>query len=267
MTPGIVETVWNAMGWCPMHAAPRHTSPGSEKDLQQRDLDAGRDPVARRSSRLMRTAWGIVILSWIFAFLVLPHLPEIFPIHWGLHGEPDGFADRFTGTLGLPVIITITMIILIIIPRFDSVQVSLAPFRDSYAIVILATVSMLFCIEVMTLAIALGISLPVVTIVPMLIGILFIVIGSMLPQIGRNTTIGIRFPWTLASEEVWKKTHDFGGRLFQAAGVIVVLGSLVAGVWAVALMLVLMLGTTLFISIWSYRLSKRVANGQQKTYP
>jgi uncharacterized membrane protein len=69
--------------------------------------------------------------------------------------------------------------------------------------------------------------------------------------------MGIRFPWTLASEVVWKKTHEFGGRLFRVAGVIVILGSLVAGIWAIAWMLVIILGTSLYICIWSYRLAKR----------
>jgi len=256
----IASLIWDAMGWCPMHAAPRDLPPAPEGSGLKTRKTGDSGPVARRSARFMRLAWGVVIVAWILAFLALPHLPEVIPIHWGLHGEPDGFADSLTGTLGLPFLTTFFMILLLVIPRFDSVQISLAPFRDSYALMILATVSMLFCIEVMTLAIALGIPLPVVTIVPMLVGVLFVIIGSMLPHIDRNTTIGIRLPWTLASENVWKKTHEYGGRIFVIAGVITVLGSLVAGVWAVALMLAVILGTTLYIGIWSYRLAKTITD-------
>jgi uncharacterized membrane protein len=253
----ISEIIHEWMGWCPMHATPGYPAPGSEKSVQNGDIAADEGPVARRTSRFMRLAWGVIILSWIVAFLAQPYLPEIIPIHWGLHGEPNGFADRLTGTMGLPAINTIFMVILLIIPRFDSVRVSLTPFRDSYAIVIFATVSMVFCVELMVLAFAMGIPVPVTTIISMLIGFLFILMGSLMPHIGRNTTMGIRFPWTLASEEVWKKTHEYGGRLFLAAGVIIVLGSLVAGTWAMALMLVIILGTSLYISIWSYQLAKR----------
>jgi uncharacterized membrane protein len=253
----LIGTVWDAMGWCPMHATPGYPSPGSEKCVRKEGIAADEGPVARRTSWFMRLAWGVIILSWIVAIMALPHLPEIIPVHWGLYGEPNGFADRLTGTMGLPVINTLFMILLILLPRFDSIQVSLLPFRDSYAIVILATVSMIFCIELMALAVAMGLPLPVTTIVSTLIGILFIVMGCLMPHIGRNTTMGIRFPWTLASEVVWKKTHEFGGRLFRVAGVIVILGSLVAGIWAIAWMLVIILGTSLYICIWSYRLAKR----------
>jgi uncharacterized membrane protein len=263
----LAETIWNAMGWCPMHAAvqqPADSRTGYAWKTAGRG-DGG--SVAQRSARFMRLAWGVVTLSWIVAILVLPYLPEIIPIHWGLHGEPNGFADRITGTLGLPVITTLIMVLLLVLPRFDSVQISLMPFRDSYAIIILATVSMIFCIEVMTLGIAMGICLPVVTIISILIGVLFIVMGSLMPHIGRNTTMGIRLPWTLASDEIWQKTHEYGGKVFVASGVLVVLGSFIAGIWAIALMLVIIFGSTLYICIWSYRLAKTVNREGDLTCP
>ena len=77
--------------------------------------------------------------------------------------------------------------------------------------------------------------------------------------------MGIRLPWTLASEEVWNRTHEYGGRVFMAAGVLVVLGSLVAGIWAMALMLVIILGSTLYIGIWSFRLAKSLPGSEGKT--
>jgi uncharacterized membrane protein len=117
---------------------------------------------------------------------------------------------------------------------------------------------MLFSLEVIMLLSATGTNLPVASLISALIGFLYIVMGGLMPYIGRNTTMGIRLPWTLASEEVWKKTHEHGGPVFVAAGVLVVIGSLVAGIWAIAVMLVIVLVTTLYISVWSYRLAKAV---------
>jgi uncharacterized membrane protein len=37
-----------------------------------------------------------------------------------------------------------------------------------------------------------------------------------------NYFIGIRTPWTLESTEVWDKTHQFGGKLFLLAGIVIV---------------------------------------------
>lgn len=255
----LTETIWNAMGWCPMEAAIRYPDTKATGERQPPGAAGSSSPVALRSARFMRLAWGVVILSWIIAVLALPHLPEVIPIHWGLHGEANGFTDRFTGMLGLPAITTILMAVLLVMPRFDSVQFSLLPFRDSYAILIFATVTLVFCIEVMTLAIAMGAGLPVVTIVSILIGFLFIVMGGLMPHIGRNTTMGIRLPWTLKSDEIWEKTHAHAGPVFSGAGILVVLGSLIAGTWALALMLTVIIGATIYICIWSYRLAQRIS--------
>lgn len=252
----LADSIWNVMGWCPMETAVRYPVTGPAGEAEKKAAAGDRGPVARRSARFMRLAWAIVFLSWIVAVLALPHLPEVIPIHWDLHGEANGFADRFTGVLGLPVITTILMLVLLTLPRLDSVQVSLVPFRDSYAILIFATVTLVFCIEVMTLAIAMGIDLPVVTIISMLMGFLFIVMGSLTPYIGRNTTMGFRLPWTLKSDEIWKKTHEHGGPVFMGAGILIVLGSLVAGRWAVALMLIIVVAASVYITVWSYRLAK-----------
>ena len=254
----IAALVWDAMGWCPMHVAPRDLPPAAGSGELKRSAAGDSGPVARRSARFMRLSWGVVILSWIVAFLALPYLPEVIPIHWGLYGEANGFADKLSGILGLPGLITLVMVLMIVLPRLRSLEFSLEAFRDIYAMLIFATIVMIFSIEAMVIVSALGVGLPVVTIISLLIGFLFIAMGGLMPHIGRNTVMGIRLPWTLASEEVWRKTHEYGGRVFMAAGVLVVLGSLVAGIWATALMLVIILGSTLYICIWSYRLAKTV---------
>lgn len=260
----IAARVWDAMGWCPMHATPRDLPPAAGSGELKRSATGDSGPVARRSARFMRLTWGVVVLSWILAILALPYLPDVIPIHWGLYGEPNGFADKFSGILGLPVVITLVMVLMIVLPRFNSVEFSLDAFRDIYAMLIFATIALIFSIEAMVIVSALGVGLPVVTIISLLIGFLFIAMGGLMPHIGRNTTMGIRLPWTLASEEVWNRTHEYGGRVFMAAGVLVVLGSLIAGIWAMALMLVVILGSTLYISIWSYRLAKSMPGCEGK---
>jgi len=256
MTHIISDKIWAYLGWCPMEASVRYPVKSATGVTPNKDTAGDGGPVARRSARFMRLTWAVVILSWIIAFLALPHMPEVVPVHWGLHGEANGFSDRLSGTFGLPAVITLIMVLLLVLPRYNSVKFSLIAFQDIYAIIIFATISMFFCIEVMALLTAMGMVLPVVTIFSMLIGFLFIVMGGLMPHIGRNTTMGIRLPWTLRSEEIWKKTHEHGGRVFMGAGVLIVLGSLVTGIWAMALMLVIITGATLYISVWSYRLAK-----------
>ena len=53
------------------------------------------------------------------------------------------------------------------------------------------------------------------------LGVLFILLGNYLSKIRQNYFIGIRVPWTLASEENWNKTHRFASWCFVATGIII----------------------------------------------
>jgi len=68
----------------------------------------------------------------------------------------------------------------------------------------------------------LGYNLPVGVIMPGLIGLLFIVLGNYLGKIKMNWFMGIRTPWTMSSENVWNKTHRFGGKMFILAGLLMI---------------------------------------------
>ncbi|WP_342662760.1 SdpI family protein [Gelidibacter mesophilus] len=59
------------------------------------------------------------------------------------------------------------------------------------------------------------------------VGVLYIVFGNYFKTIKANYFFGIRTPWTLESETVWKKTHELGGKLWFVGGIIVVLASLI----------------------------------------
>jgi uncharacterized membrane protein len=64
---------------------------------------------------------------------------------------------------------------------------------------------------------------------------LFIILfGNLLGKVRRNFYIGVRTPWTLASERVWNDTHRFAARITVAAGLLGLALS-IAGLYLAAL--------------------------------
>lgn len=53
------------------------------------------------------------------------------------------------------------------------------------------------------------------------------VLGNYFKVIQPNYFIGIRTPWTLENNEVWKLTHIFAGKLWVIGGLLIVLGGLI----------------------------------------
>ena len=84
-----------------------------------------------------------------------------------------------------------------------------------------------------------------------------------MPSIKRNFFIGIKTPWTLASERVWKKTHEMGGKVFMGTAVLILVGMLFPD-YTIWFMLVPLLGGIGWIFIYSYlefRKEKRKREG------
>jgi uncharacterized membrane protein len=65
--------------------------------------------------------------------------------------------------------------------------------------------------------------------------------------------VGIRTPWTLGDERVWKQTHRIGARYFVAAGILNMLTSLVLPIEiAGVIFIVSLLGVSFGTVAYSY---------------
>ena len=251
------DTLKKWVGWCPMEAAARadgSNTTGSLDDRNSRDREAG--PVGRRELLSTRMAWVVTGLSYLLALAVLPVLPDIIPVHWNYAGVPDAFGEKFPSVFTLPVILTLVMVLTHVLPRFKRMHSPSVLSRDIYAIIIFSAACLVLVVQAVTFANAAGLTIPIVTVLPMLLGVIFIVLGSLLPLIGPNRAMGIRLPWTLKDERNWKMTHERGGPVFMGAGILIVLGSPFAGIWAIALMLGVLCIALIYITCYSYRLSK-----------
>jgi hypothetical protein len=98
-------------------------------------------------------------------------------------------------------------------------------FRRVFEIISVSVLGIVFILGVGALFQALGWRMSFDRIVVPVIGVLFIILGNFMGKLQRNFFVGIRTPWTLASEEVWFRTHRLGGPLFVLAGIILMIGA------------------------------------------
>ena len=101
-----------------------------------------------------------------------------------------------------------------------------------------------------------GYEIPIERIVPILIGLLFLIIGNYLPRCRRNYTQGIKTPWTLNSDENWRKTHHLAGYLWIFGGLLMMLLAFAPEIMVkvgVVLLLVLTAGIPFVYSYTLYR--------------
>ncbi|KMY54408.1 hypothetical protein AC623_11085 [Bacillus sp. FJAT-27231] len=161
----------------------------------------------------------IVMLSLIGTYISYPYLPEQIAVHWNYKGAPDSYSPKSLGVLIFPIIIIALYILTAILPKIDPKKSNFKRFQRSYFRVMNGILVFLFLAQIVQITGGIGIVNPAY-IVPELVGLLFIFIGNLSPKFKPNYFIGIRTPWTLAREDVWKKTHRFGGKLFVLSGLL-----------------------------------------------
>lgn len=165
---------------------------------------------------------ALLILTVFASIFFYNNLPERIATHWNFAGQVDGWGSGQAQAIFFPLLIVGMYILFLLIPYLDPKKERYEQFNKIYHIfksIILALIVVIYLVVGLN---GLGYNLPVGVIIPGLIGLLFIVIGNYMGKIKMNWFMGIRTPWTLSSEEVWNKTHRFGGKMFILAGLLMI---------------------------------------------
>lgn len=165
----------------------------------------------------------VIILPSLLGLFVKDVLPEQMAVHWGVTGEPDGYA---------PAILAITLIPLILLALYwvgmIITSIELAKNKQNKKVLnvifwILPAISVY--VSAIFYATAFGFDINIGFISLVLIGIVLIVVGNYLPKSTRNRVFGIKIKWTLANEENWNKTHRFGGIIGVISGIVALIAA------------------------------------------
>lgn len=156
----------------------------------------------------------------VSSFYFYAHFPEQVPIHWNVKGEVDNYGSRAFGAFFFPAIIMGMYALFLAIPYIDPKKDRYQQFLKVYHIFKAILIIFMATIYFLSSFYSLGFQPPINIWMPLLVGILFIILGNYMSKIKPNWFMGIRTPWTLSSEEVWNKTHRLGGKAFIAGGII-----------------------------------------------
>ena len=169
---------------------------------------------------------AIVLLPFIYLAYIWNELPEKVPLHWNFKGEIDRFGEK-TELLLIPILLPLLIyIIFLIVPKIDPKnKISKMGNKYQHIKILLTTFMSILALFIIYSANKQSLTNP--NFVVLLIGILYIIFGNYFKTIKANYFIGIRTPWTLENETVWKETHKLGGKMWFAGGIIVVISSLI----------------------------------------
>jgi uncharacterized membrane protein len=179
--------------------------------------------------------WWLPLLScglaWVFSAVLYNRMPDRIPTHWNWKGEIDGWGDKQWAAWLLPGMMLGLWLLFQGLPWLSPRQFEIQPFRKVYDFIIGLVMLMFAGLHAVFLLPAVGLPLPVDTAVMVILAAFFLLLGTVLDKVQRNFFVGIRTPWTIASERVWNDTHRVAARWFVWSGL---LGLLAAGLLPLA---------------------------------
>ncbi len=177
---------------------------------------------------------GIVLVVWALPLLyilsVYPLLGPILPLHFNIQGTPDSWGSRaqFVGVIAFLSGISLGAAILFrFLPRIDPkkrAKYSRVCFvRVGYALVLFMSVISVTIIHAVTHG---RYSFPD-SFMYAVLGLFFAFLGNLMNNVKPNYFFGMRTPWALENDEVWRRTHQLAARLWLPGGLLLVILSLI----------------------------------------
>lgn len=194
---------------------------------------------------LVAAAFAATLLAW-------PHLPERVPLHWNAYGEVDGWGPRGLMMIFGPGAMLAELAIFALLPALSPKRFGLEGFTRTYLRLMVAAVLLAGYITTVLLFAALSGHVDVTAALLGGVSVVLVFIGNVMGKVRRNFFIGIRTPWTLASERVWHATHRLAGKTIVLSGIASFAAALWGGLAGLSMWIALVLAGVLVPVVYSF---------------
>jgi len=197
--------------------------------------------------------FAIIVLLFSFgtAIYFYPFVPAQMASHWDAQGMVNGYMSKFWGLFLIPVLMFVLTLLFFFIPKIDPERKNIEKFKGTFdSFIVVFNLFMLY-VYILTVLWNIGYSINMIAALMPAFAVLFFSAGSLIGKAKRNYTIGIRTPWTLASDVVWDKTHKIGEILFKLTGLITLLGTFF-NQYALWFLFIPLISSILYLLVYSY---------------
>lgn len=174
-----------------------------------------------------RAVFILVALNLVLAAAFLALMPDQVPVHFGANGDANRIGSKYEHLWFPALALVFGLGLAFTAKRSDERDAAKLLKADIVLLALLAV----FSIYAFANAFPDGAS-PLAAFDfnvsrggALVAGIAFIVCGNAMPKSDRNGSFGLRTPWSLGNDEVWRKSQRFGGYAMIVAGAL----TLVAG--------------------------------------
>lgn len=168
--------------------------------------------------RSLAIAFLIFIALTIYSFMAVRGLPDIVPTHWNAAGQIDGYGSKWGAAMIMPGCLLFNLLLMVVLPKISPKKFEIETFRGTFNYIMLIVMCMEAAMGVVILRATENQAFQMVSAIFGVMFLFFALLGNVLGKVRRNFFMGIKTPWTLASEQVWDQTHRQAARLWTIGG-------------------------------------------------
>ena len=160
----------------------------------------------------------LCLATLVATTVAYPQLPSAVPTHFNLQGEANGYTPKWALYLVGPGLMAAMLLFTWLLPKLSPKHFEMESFRSTYLQIMVMLVGMMAYIDATILWAGVGHSVNAAQATLAGVCLVFAMLGNVMGKVRRNFFIGVRTPWTLASERVWNATHRFAAKTFVVGG-------------------------------------------------
>ena len=193
---------------------------------------------------------AIVLFPMIIGLILWNALPEQMVTHWGVDGAADGWSSKYFSIFGIPLLMLAVHLLCIFFCLRDPKNAGQSGKVLGMIFWVCPIISV--GVNITQYSIALGMDIGIQLLMPVILGLMFIITGNYLPKCKRNSTIGIKVEWALNDDENWNHTHRFAGKVWIVGGFLLIILEFLAGSLARIIFPIALLVIAVSPMIYSY---------------
>ena len=209
-----------------------------------------------RQNKLKTVVSTLAILLPILVGVILwDKLPETIATHFGADNTANGWNSKGFTVFGIPLVMAALHLFCLVVTSLDPKYKNIGKKPLGMVFWIIPSVSLV--VMSVIYAMALGIKIEVGFVVLLLMGVIFIIMGNVMPKAKQNYTFGIKIPWTLNDEDNWNKTHRIAGFCMVIAGLVTLVTAFLQSPFILISALILALAVPMIYSYIHYKKHKK----------
>ena len=224
---------------------------------------------------------ALTAAAFIITAVCIQFMADSVPMHYNFHGEIDRYGSRNENFI-FPCFIALFNIFWVIFMNVfgrradraqeEKVRVEAAGNLKVLGFTAIGTTIMFIIIQFAMLLVDINASegqdrmpIDINVISNCCLGLIFIVIGNIIPKCKRKSVVGVRTSWSMDNDTTWELSNRLGGRLIMICGVLTIIETIIVkGFASTVIMLVLIIAMSALMIYYSYVFYKKYGNNAKK---